>query len=100
MPSHPVAVDLRAKTGAMAVSSANPTGAPSPQGCGAAQGVLDDSVAVYLGDGPTSFGGSSRSGELKPPGRDRPPWRRRSALLASRAVRRRGRHGSLPMRNL
>jgi tRNA threonylcarbamoyl adenosine modification protein (Sua5/YciO/YrdC/YwlC family) len=53
MPSHQAALDLRAQTGPMAVSSANLTGQPSPQVCEAAQGMLGDSVAVYLDGGPT-----------------------------------------------
>ncbi|WP_328629359.1 L-threonylcarbamoyladenylate synthase [Streptomyces sp. NBC_00353] len=53
MPSHPAALDLLARTGPMAVSSANLTGQPSPQDCDAAQGMLGDSVAVYLDGGPT-----------------------------------------------
>ncbi|MER5730762.1 L-threonylcarbamoyladenylate synthase [Streptomyces sp. NPDC002138] len=53
MPSDPVALDLLAETGPMAVSSANLTGHPSPQDCGAAQGMLGDAVAVYLDGGPT-----------------------------------------------
>lgn len=53
MPSHPVALDLLTETGPMAVSSANLTGKPSPQDCDAAQGMLGDSVAVYLDGGPT-----------------------------------------------
>lgn len=53
MPSHPVALELLAETGPMAVSSANLTGHPSPQDCDAAQGMLGDSIAVYLDGGPT-----------------------------------------------
>ncbi|MFF2073307.1 L-threonylcarbamoyladenylate synthase [Kitasatospora sp. NPDC058162] len=53
MPAHPVALDLLAETGLLVVSSANLTGHPSPQDCGAAQGMLTDSVAVYLDAGPT-----------------------------------------------
>ncbi|WP_459963522.1 L-threonylcarbamoyladenylate synthase [Nocardia sp. IFM 10818] len=53
MPSHPVALELLTATGPLAVSSANLTGQPSPQSCGAAQTMLGDSVAVYLDGGPT-----------------------------------------------
>lgn len=53
MPSHPVALDLLTATGPMAVSSANLTGAPSPQDCDAAQAMLGDAVAVYLDGGRT-----------------------------------------------
>ncbi|GHF27969.1 threonylcarbamoyl-AMP synthase [Streptomyces mashuensis] len=53
MPAHPVALDLLAATGPLAVSSANLTGHPSPQDCDAAQRMLGDAVAVYLDAGPT-----------------------------------------------
>ncbi|WP_042391071.1 L-threonylcarbamoyladenylate synthase [Streptacidiphilus melanogenes] len=53
MPDHRVALDLLARTGPMAVSSANLTGHPSPQDCDAAQTMLGESVAVYLDAGPT-----------------------------------------------
>jgi tRNA threonylcarbamoyl adenosine modification protein (Sua5/YciO/YrdC/YwlC family) len=53
MPAHPLALELLALTGPMAVSSANLTGRPSPQDCDAAQAMLGDSVAVYLDGGPT-----------------------------------------------
>ena len=53
-PSHPVALDLLAETGPMAVSSANLTRQPSPQDCDAAHGILGDPVAVYLDGGPTA----------------------------------------------
>ncbi|MCB5910896.1 L-threonylcarbamoyladenylate synthase [Streptomyces pinistramenti] len=53
MPLHPVAIELLNDFGPMAVSSANLTGHPSPQDCDAAQGMLGDSVSVYLDGGPT-----------------------------------------------
>jgi tRNA threonylcarbamoyl adenosine modification protein (Sua5/YciO/YrdC/YwlC family) len=53
MPLHPVAIELLTDTGPMAVSSANLTGHASPQDCDAAQGMLGDSVAIYLDGGPT-----------------------------------------------
>jgi tRNA threonylcarbamoyl adenosine modification protein (Sua5/YciO/YrdC/YwlC family) len=53
MPLHPVAIELLTETGPMAVSSANLTGHASPQDCDAAQGMLGDSVAIYLDGGPT-----------------------------------------------
>lgn len=53
MPLHPVAIELLTQTGPMAVSSANLTGHPSPQGCDAAEDMLGDSVSVYLDGGPT-----------------------------------------------
>jgi tRNA A37 threonylcarbamoyladenosine synthetase subunit TsaC/SUA5/YrdC len=53
MPAHPVALELLAETGPLAVSSANRTGAPSPQTCEAAEQMLGAKVAVYLDAGPT-----------------------------------------------
>ncbi len=53
MPLHPVAIELLADFGPMAVSSANLTGRPSPQSCDAAQEMLGDAVSVYLDGGPT-----------------------------------------------
>ncbi|RKT19803.1 translation factor SUA5 [Streptomyces sp. 1114.5] len=54
MPAHSVAIELLDATGPLAVSSANLTGHDSPQDCDAAQGMLGDSVAVYLDGGPTA----------------------------------------------
>ncbi|WP_030231004.1 L-threonylcarbamoyladenylate synthase [Streptomyces sp. NRRL S-350] len=54
MPAHPVAIELLDATGPLAVSSANLTGHDSPQDCDAAQGMLGDSVAVYLDGGATA----------------------------------------------
>ncbi|MEU8922067.1 L-threonylcarbamoyladenylate synthase [Kitasatospora sp. NPDC048545] len=59
MPAHPVAIELLGATGPLAVSSANLTGHDSPQDCDAAQGMLGDSVAVYLDGGPTAAAVSS-----------------------------------------
>ncbi|MEU9735029.1 L-threonylcarbamoyladenylate synthase [Streptomyces sp. NPDC048002] len=53
MPLHPVAIELLTDVGPMAVSSANLTGHPAPEDCDAAQGMLGDSVSVYLDGGPT-----------------------------------------------
>jgi L-threonylcarbamoyladenylate synthase len=53
MPLHPVAIELLTEFGPMAVSSANLTGHPAPQDCDAAEGMLGDSVSVYLDGGPT-----------------------------------------------
>jgi tRNA threonylcarbamoyl adenosine modification protein (Sua5/YciO/YrdC/YwlC family) len=53
MPLHPVAIELLTEVGPMAVSSANLTGHPAPENCDAAQGMLGDSVSVYLDGGPT-----------------------------------------------
>jgi L-threonylcarbamoyladenylate synthase len=51
MPSHPLALDLLAETGPMAVSSANRTGEPSATTAAGAREQLGDAVAVYLDDG-------------------------------------------------
>ncbi|MFE4998193.1 L-threonylcarbamoyladenylate synthase [Streptomyces mirabilis] len=67
MPSHPVALELLAETGPMAVSSANLTGKPSPQDCDAAQGMLGDPVAVYLDGGPTAAAVASTIVDLTGP---------------------------------
>ncbi|MFH8623451.1 L-threonylcarbamoyladenylate synthase [Streptomyces vietnamensis] len=54
MPDHPLALDLLAAAGPMAVSSANLTDRPSPEDCDAALGMLGDSVSVYLDGGRTA----------------------------------------------
>ena len=53
MPLHPVAVELLALTGPMAVSSANITGQLPATTCDNAQMQLGDDVAVYLDGGPS-----------------------------------------------
>jgi tRNA threonylcarbamoyl adenosine modification protein (Sua5/YciO/YrdC/YwlC family) len=52
MPLHPVALELLRRTGPMAVSSANTTGAPAPTTAAEAEEQLGDSVEVYLDGGP------------------------------------------------
>ncbi len=52
MPQHPVALDLLAQTGPMAVSSANLTGQPAATTAEAAREQLGDSVEIYLDGGP------------------------------------------------
>ncbi|MFF1604102.1 L-threonylcarbamoyladenylate synthase [Streptomyces mirabilis] len=81
MPSHPVALELLAETGPMAVSSANLTGKPSPQDCDAAQGMLGDSVAVYLDGGPTAAAVASTIVDLTGPV---PVLKRAGAISAER----------------
>ncbi|MET7783496.1 L-threonylcarbamoyladenylate synthase [Streptomyces sp. NPDC005388] len=81
MPSHPVALELLAETGPMAVSSANLTGKPSPQDCDAAQGMLGDSVAVYLDGGPTATAVASTIVDLTGPV---PVLKRAGAISAER----------------
>jgi L-threonylcarbamoyladenylate synthase len=52
MPQHPVALDLLAETGPMAVSSANLTGSPAATTAAGAREQLGDEVEVYLDGGP------------------------------------------------
>jgi tRNA threonylcarbamoyl adenosine modification protein (Sua5/YciO/YrdC/YwlC family) len=53
MPNQPVALDLLAETGPLAVSSANLTAQPPATTVAEAQAMLGDAVDVYLDDGPT-----------------------------------------------
>lgn len=48
MPAHPIALELLAETGPLAVSSANSTGEPPATTAAAAEEMLGDAVAVYL----------------------------------------------------
>ncbi len=48
MPSDPIALELLAETGPLAVSSANRTGEPAAMTAAEAEAMLGDSVAVYL----------------------------------------------------
>jgi L-threonylcarbamoyladenylate synthase len=59
MPLHPVALELLAQTGPMAVSSANRSGQPAALNAADAQAQLGDSVALYLEAGPASIGVAS-----------------------------------------
>ena len=52
MPAHPIALELLSETGPLAVSSANTTGAPAATTAEEAEGMLGDSVAIYLDGGP------------------------------------------------
>jgi len=56
MPLHPVALELLAETGPLAVSSANLSGAPPARDVDSAEGQLGDAVAVYLDGGPCGDG--------------------------------------------
>ncbi|MGN6502686.1 MAG: L-threonylcarbamoyladenylate synthase [Pseudolysinimonas sp.] len=51
MPAHPIALELLAETGPLAVSSANATGEPAATTAAAAEAMLGDAVAVYLDAG-------------------------------------------------
>ena len=52
MPLHPVALELLRRTGPLAVSSANKTGAPSATTAASAEEQLGEDVEVYLDGGP------------------------------------------------
>lgn len=56
MPLHPVALQLLERTGPLAVSSANLTGAPAATTCEEARLQLADDVSVYLDGGPSAVG--------------------------------------------
>jgi len=53
MPDHPVALELLARTGPLAVSSANLTGRPAATDADAAEEMLGGAVEVLLDSGPT-----------------------------------------------
>lgn len=53
MPDHDLALELLARTGPMAVSSANLTGQPAATDADAAEAMLGERVAVILDAGPT-----------------------------------------------
>jgi tRNA threonylcarbamoyl adenosine modification protein (Sua5/YciO/YrdC/YwlC family) len=59
MPLHPVALELLARTGPMAVTSANRTGNPPALTVDEAREQLGDSVQVYLDGGPATVGVAS-----------------------------------------
>jgi tRNA threonylcarbamoyl adenosine modification protein (Sua5/YciO/YrdC/YwlC family) len=54
MPDHEVALELLARTGPLAVSSANLTGMPAATNADAAESMLGESVEVLLDAGPTA----------------------------------------------
>ncbi|BDZ65893.1 L-threonylcarbamoyladenylate synthase [Agromyces mangrovi Wang et al. 2018] len=62
MPDHPIALELLAETGPLAVSSANLSGQPAATTAQAAEEMLGESVEVYL-DGGTSGAGYEAVGE-------------------------------------
>ena len=59
MPAHRIALELLEETGPLAVSSANLTGRAAGITAEDSEGMLGDSVAVYLSDGPSTTGISS-----------------------------------------
>jgi tRNA threonylcarbamoyl adenosine modification protein (Sua5/YciO/YrdC/YwlC family) len=50
VPHHPLALAVLAKTGPLAVTSANRSGEPTPATCDGVAGVFGDAVVVYLCD--------------------------------------------------
>jgi tRNA threonylcarbamoyl adenosine modification protein (Sua5/YciO/YrdC/YwlC family) len=56
VPDHPVALELLADVGPMAVTSANTTGDPAARTAEAARVMLGETVTVYLDAGPASDG--------------------------------------------
>ena len=54
MPDHPVALELLARTGPLAVSSANVTGQPAATNADQAAAMLGEKVSVILDAGPTT----------------------------------------------
>ncbi len=56
MPSDPIALELLAETGPLAVSSANTTGKPAATTVAEAEAMLGDAVAVYLDAGQVGEG--------------------------------------------
>jgi L-threonylcarbamoyladenylate synthase len=71
MPLHPVALDLLARTGPMAVSSANRSGSAPAVTVAAAREQLGGTVSVYLDGGPSEHGEASSMVDLTGPGAPR-----------------------------
>jgi L-threonylcarbamoyladenylate synthase len=59
MPHHPLALAVLARTGPLAVTSANRSGAPTPSTCEGVFDVFGDDVTVYLCDGSALEGAAS-----------------------------------------
>lgn len=59
MPHHTLALAVLARTGPLAVTSANRSGEPTPSTCGGVREVLGDGVAVYLCDASPLAGAAS-----------------------------------------
>lgn len=66
VPNHPLALELLAETGPLAVSSANRTGEPAALTAAQAQEQLGESVSVYLEAGRTPVGEASTIVDLTP----------------------------------
>jgi tRNA A37 threonylcarbamoyladenosine synthetase subunit TsaC/SUA5/YrdC len=56
VPDHDRTRALLAETGPLAVTSANPSGEPTPPDCDGVRAVLGDAVTVYLCDDPRPAG--------------------------------------------
>jgi L-threonylcarbamoyladenylate synthase len=56
MPAHPVALEVLTQAGPLAVTSANPTGEPTPDTAAGVRELLGDAVSVYLDAGPSPGG--------------------------------------------
>ena len=78
MPLHPLALDLIAAVGPLAVSSANRTGLPAAVTATAAEAMLGDEVEVYLDAGECGGGVASSIVDMTDP--DRPRLLRAGAL--------------------
>ncbi len=59
MPVHPLALELLARTGPLAFTTAAPTGEPAPRECEEARELLGDAVEVYLDAGPSPWTATS-----------------------------------------
>jgi L-threonylcarbamoyladenylate synthase len=66
MPQHPVAIELLAKTGPMAVSSANVTGHPPALNAADARSQFGELIEVYLDGGPALVGVASTIVDVTP----------------------------------
>jgi L-threonylcarbamoyladenylate synthase len=66
VPDHPVALALLARSGPLAVTSANPSGEPPASDDASARAILGDAVAVYL-EGSAPAGRSSTVVDLSGP---------------------------------
>jgi L-threonylcarbamoyladenylate synthase len=66
MPQHPVAIELLARTGPMAVSSANVTGQPPALNAAEARTQFGELIEVYLDGGPALVGVASTIVDVTP----------------------------------
>jgi L-threonylcarbamoyladenylate synthase len=85
MPLHPMALDVLAATGPMAVSSANRSGQPPATTVDEARAQLGGAVAVYLDGGPTASSVPSTIVDVSQP--DHPPRVLRLGAISSDELR-------------